>query len=99
MDENTKDILEAVNFIKEKIEQLPTRDDVLSKDDVRVIVREEVAEALQPIHATLADITRRLDTLEEHYANLKGITKEIDDIRARVKDIERHLGINKKIAA
>ena len=36
MDQNTKDILEAVNFIKEKVEQLPT------KDDVRAIVEEVV---------------------------------------------------------
>jgi hypothetical protein len=30
---------------------------------------------------------------------LKGVTKEIDEIRDRVKEIERHLGLNKKIAA
>jgi hypothetical protein len=28
MDQNTNDILEAVNFIKEKVEHLPTKDDV-----------------------------------------------------------------------
>jgi hypothetical protein len=33
---NIKDILDAVNFIKEKVEQLPT------KDDVRAIVEEVV---------------------------------------------------------
>ena len=43
MDQNTKDILEAVNFIKEKVEQLPT------KDDVRAIVEEVVDEKLRPI--------------------------------------------------
>jgi predicted nucleic acid-binding Zn-ribbon protein len=93
MDQDMKDVLETVIFIKERVEHLPT------EDRVREIVREEVAEALQPIHATLADINRRLDTLEEHYANLKGVTKEIDEIRDQVRAIEKHLGLAKKIAA
>ena len=47
----------------------------------------------------LHEINECLNALDENYKNLKGVTKEIDDIRSRVKDIERHLGINKKIAA
>ena len=93
MDLNTKDILEAVNFIKEKVEQLPT------KDDMRVIVEEVVDEKLRPVHASLTEIDRRLDVIEEHYANLKGVTKEIDEIRAEVRGIQKHLGIERKIAA
>ena len=92
-DQNTKDILEAVNFIKEKVEQLPT------KEDVRAIVEQVVDEKLQPIHASLTEINRRLDTIEEHYANLKGVTKEIDEIRGEVRAIQKHLGIERKIAA
>ena len=97
MDQNTTDILEAVNFIKEKVEQLPT------KDDVRAIIREEVPnmirEELKPIHHELREINRRLDVLDEEYKNLKGVTKEIDELRAQVREIEKHLGLNKKIAA
>jgi hypothetical protein len=93
MDKNTNDILEAVNFIKERVEHLPT------EDREREIVREEVAEALQPIHATLVDINRRLDLIEENYANLRGVTKEIDEIRDEVRAIQKHLGIERKIAA
>ena len=33
MDQNTKDILETVNFIKDRM---------LTKDDVRAVIREEV---------------------------------------------------------
>jgi len=58
-----------------------------TEDRVREIIREEVVEALQPVHATLANINRRLDTLEEHYANLNGVTKEIDEIHAEVRAI------------
>jgi hypothetical protein len=86
-----------------------------TKDDVRSIVREEidarvpgiiqervpgiVALELKPVRAELKDINDRLDVLEEHYRNLKGLTKEIDDIRERVRAIEKHLGLNRKIAA
>jgi hypothetical protein len=66
---------------------------------MRQIMEEVVDEKLQPIHASLTDINRRLDTIEEHYGNLKGVTKEIDEIRADVRAIEKHLGIEKRIAA
>jgi len=51
------------------------------------------------LHGELADINRRLDLLDRQFANLKGVTKEIDEVRDRVRDIEKHLGLNKKIAA
>ena len=46
-----------------------------------------------PIQASLTDISRRLDKIEESYANLKGVTKEIDEILREVRVIEKHLGI------
>jgi DNA-directed RNA polymerase beta' subunit len=93
MDSDIKDVLETVIFIKQRVEQLP------GEDRVREIVREEITDALQSVHATLADINRRLDLVEEHYANLKGVTKEIDEIRAEVRAIQKHLGIEKRAAA
>ena len=47
----------------------------------------------------MTEINRRLDTIEERYANLKGVTKEIDEIRGEVRAIQKHLGIERKIAA
>ena len=47
----------------------------------------------------LRDINRRVDALEKVVGTIGGFAKEIDELRARVKDIERHLGMNKKIAA
>ena len=93
MDPSTKDILEAVNFIKEKVEQLPTR------DDVRAIVEDVADDKLRSIHASLSEINHRLDTIEEDYGNLKGVTKEIDEIGGEVRAIQNHLGIERKIAA
>ena len=94
MDQNTKDILEIVNFIK---------DWMLTKDDVRDIIREEVPgmieEALRPVHHELREINRRLDMLDQEYKNLKGVTKEIDELRDQVRAIEKHIGLSRKIAA
>jgi spore coat protein CotH len=99
MDQNTKDMLDALDFIKER---MATKDDLqrfATKDDMRAIVEEVVDEKLRPIHASLTEINRRLDTIEESYANLKGVTKEIDEIRGEVRAIQKHLGIERKIAA
>jgi polyhydroxyalkanoate synthesis regulator phasin len=98
MDKNTKDILETVNFIKDR---MLTKDDV--RDITREVIRQEVPamirEELKPIHHELKEINRRLDTLDEEYKNLKGVTKEIDELRDQVRAIEKHLGLDKKIAA
>ena len=61
--------------------------------------RQECRDQYSRIAAGLASINRRLEKLEEEVAGLKGFAREIDDIRARVKDIEKHLGLNRKIAA
>jgi len=98
MDKNTKDILETVNFIKDR---MLTKDDV--RDITREVIRQEVPamirEELKPIHHELKEINRRLDMLDEEYKNLKGVTKEIDELRDQVRAIEKHLGLDKKVAA
>jgi hypothetical protein len=83
------------------------RDHLPTKDDVRTIVRDEVATSvpgivafeIKPMRQQLGDIEKQLDALAENYKNLKGVTKEIDEIRAEVRAIQKHLGIEKKIAA
>ena len=98
MDKNTKDILDALDFIKERM---------ATKDDVREIVRAEIAKLvpgivaleLKPLREQVKNIEDQLDVLAEQYANLKGVTKEIDEIRTEVRAIQKHLGIEKKIAA
>ena len=102
-----KEVGETLAFIvermatKEDLKQFATKDDV--REIVRSIIQEEVpgivSLELKSIRHDLKQIEKRLDTLEEHYANLKGVTKEIDEIRGEVRAIQRHLGIEKKIAA
>ena len=58
-----------------------------------------LAEDVGEIRSVLRDINRRLDMLDEQYVNLKGVTKEIDELRDQVRAIEKHLGLSTKIAA
>jgi hypothetical protein len=54
---------------------------------------------LRDISAEIAVIHRRVERLEEQGASNAGFAKEIDHLLARVAEIEKHLGIDKKIAA
>ena len=98
MDQNSKDILETVNFIKDR---MLTKDEV--RDITREVIRQEVPgmirEEINPLHHELREINKRLDALDEQYRNLKGVTKEINELRAQVRAIEKHLGLDKRIAA
>jgi prefoldin subunit 5 len=97
-DAASADILAAIDFIKERM---------ATKDDVREIVRAEIAELvpgivaleLKPLRGQVKNIEDQLDVLAEQYANLKGVTKEIDDLRREVRVIKKHLGLSTEIAA
>ena len=109
MDKNTKDILEALNFIKDR---MVTKDEVLTKDDVRDIIREEVPpvieaaiqktvppmieEALRPIYRELHAIRDDLEDLRHRVKDMAGYRKEIDYAFERIAAIEKHLGIDRK---
>ncbi len=66
-----------------------------TKDDVRAIVHEE----LRPIWSELKSIRSDLDDLAEKVENVIGFRKEIDHALERIAAIEKHLGLDKKIAA
>jgi hypothetical protein len=66
-----------------------------TKDDVRVIVREE----LNDLRSNVKAIRTELDELNEKVNNITGYRKEIDHALERIAAIEKHLGTNKKIAA
>jgi predicted nucleic acid-binding Zn-ribbon protein len=54
---------------------------------------------LTSIEAILKAIRKELDDLQEKFENVSGFRKEIDHALERIAAIEKHLGINKKIAA
>jgi hypothetical protein len=66
-----------------------------TKSDVRDIVRDQ----LKPIRSNLKVDPRRAQDLTEKLENMSGFRKEIDRELGRIAAIEKHLGINKKIAA
>src|ERR1700681_2790220 len=63
-----------------------------AKDDVRVIVAEELA----PIHGELKSIRRDLDDLRQKVENVVGFRKEIDHALERLAGIEKYLGFGKE---
>lgn len=54
---------------------------------------------LRDISSELAAIHERIERLEDQGASHAGFAKEIDLLLSRVSAIEKHLGIEKKIAA
>lgn len=95
-----KEILETVNFIKDyMMERMATKDDLNTLRTEFEEFREETRENFASLRAEIRDIRHRLDALEEIARNNAGLTKEIDHLMERVRAIEKHLGIQQKIAA
>jgi archaellum component FlaC len=74
-------------------------DDIEDLDHKIMSLRATTETGFLSLRDELQEINECLNALDENYKHLRGVKKEIDDIRTRVKDIERHLGIGKKIAA
>jgi hypothetical protein len=86
---------------KDDIKDMATKEDLkglATKDELKAF-REEAAENFRAIRAELADIRRGLDDLRSRVANIIGYEKEIDHALERIAAIEKHLGIEKRIAA
>jgi len=93
MERETAEILEVVNFIKDR---MVTKDDLA---EMGVSLRTEMRTGFADIQAELRDIRSRLDALESAVENMSGYAKEIDHIIERVSAIEKHLGLRPGIAA
>ena len=109
MDDNTKDIIDALSFIREHMltkDEGATKYDLkqfATKDDVRDIVRTEVPqivrEETEDLSGELTSVRRDLEALTSAVDNIVGLLKEIDHVLERIATVERHLGLNKRIAA
>ena len=96
MNKNVADILDALDFIKER---MATKEDLKSLRTNFDDFREETRENFASLRAEIRDIRHRLDALEEIAGNNAGLTKEIDHLMERVRAIENHLGIQRQMAA
>ena len=90
------------------VEHMATKDDIkdmANKGDIaalRTELKSDIAalgEQIGGIERDLKQIRRDLYDLAERVENVTGYRKEIDHALERIAEIERHLGINRKIAA
>ena len=107
MDQNIRDIIDSLSFIKEnmatKDELAEVKEDLAAlrtelKNDI-FVVRTELREFRDEVRAELRSIRLELDALKEKVENVTGFRKEIDYALERIAGIEKHLGINKRVAA
>jgi hypothetical protein len=97
---------EVGEMLTHVVEHMATKEDVARLDTRIDDLREEMIDQFRATHDRLGDmdaeitvIHRRVERLEEQGASNAGFAKEIDHLLTRVAKIERHLGIDKKIAA
>ena len=104
---------EVGDMLAHVVEHMATKEDVARLDTRVEDLREEVIDQfehadkqsrathdrLRDIAAEITVIHRRVERLEEQGASNAGFAKEIDHLLTRVAEIEKHLGIDKKIAA
>lgn len=61
--------------------------------------RKETAENFRDVKAEVADLRRVVENLQMRVGNTEGYSKEIDHALARIARIEKHLGIEPRMAA
>jgi uncharacterized coiled-coil DUF342 family protein len=81
------------------VEHMVTKDELKEFRDEFKEFREETAENFRALRAEVADIRRDLEEMKSRVANITGYGKEIDHALERIAAIEKHLGIEKRIAA
>ena len=92
MAEKETTLKELGEMLSHVVEHMATKDELKE-------FREETAENFRALRAEVADIRRDVEELKSRADNSAGYSKEIDHALARIAAIERHLGIEKKIAA
>ena len=112
MDKDTKEVIDTLNVILEKMATKDELAGLATKDDIRHLdgridgLREEMHEGFASIRGEIRDlrseireIHSRLDAIEAELRNHAGYAKEIDHLFQRVAAIEKHLGLKRTISA
>jgi predicted RNase H-like nuclease (RuvC/YqgF family) len=99
-------LTEVAEMLTHVVAHMATKEDVA---DIKTEMMEQFEHVDKQFHALdgrlrdmaneIAVIHRRVERLEELGASNAGFAKEIDHLLTRVAEIEKHLGIDKKIAA
>jgi predicted nucleic acid-binding Zn-ribbon protein len=96
MEKDTAEILEMLNFIKDR---MATKDDIDQRFDAVDVRLDKVEARLTNIETELRDIRKRIEVLEVAAHNSSGFSKEIDHLLERVVAIEKHIGLRQHAAA
>jgi peptidoglycan hydrolase CwlO-like protein len=81
-------INELGDMLTHVVQHMATKDDIAN-----------LGGQLTSVERELKSIRRDLDDLREKVENVSGFQKEIDHALERIAAIEKHLGLDKKIAA
>jgi tetrahydromethanopterin S-methyltransferase subunit G len=92
---NETTLKEVGEMLTHVVAHMATKEDVAGVND-RL---DKIEPRLASLESEVAAIRRALDDLREKVENVIGFRKEIDHALERVAAIEKHLGIDKKIAA
>jgi hypothetical protein len=85
MDQNLKDILETVNFIKD---HMLTKEEGVTKDDLREALK-PIEDRLTAVESKVSGINRRLDTDAMFRTDL-GLPKRVSDLEEKTFGASRH---------
>jgi chromosome segregation ATPase len=101
LDTNTQGLDTRIEGIDARIERgfAALAEDIADLRTEFIEFRTETHENFASLRGEIRDIRQRLEALEEAARNSAGFAKEIDHLMQRVVDLEKHLGIQHKIAA
>lgn len=91
LERNLKDVVETLAFMRH---HMVTKDD-LEELRAAIATKDDIAS----LRSELREINERLDGLEDSVGGLRGYAKELDELRARIGAIEKHLGVHRVVAA
>lgn len=81
------------------VKHMATKEDLEKVDTNLMAFQTETAENFREVKAEIADIRRVVEALQARVGNTEGYSKEIDHALARIARIEKHLGIEPRMAA
>ena len=86
-------VVKTVGAIEQR---MATKDDIT---ELRSVLKADIRAVDTKVDKLEYSLRRELDDIKKQLTNIAGFSKEIDHALERIAAIERHLGINQKIAA
>jgi uncharacterized protein Yka (UPF0111/DUF47 family) len=90
---------EIEDMLAHVVERMATKEDIVHLDTCIGDLRTEMIDQFEHVDKQFETTHEDIEWLEELGASNAGFSKEIDHLLTRVRAIERHLGIDKKVAA